>query len=840
MRTFWRDVRYGVRMLRKAPGFTATALITLAVGIGANVLSFSVADALLLRPVGVKDPPQLVCCDISDMLIDYFAYLTISDSHQAFSGFTAQSGGRSVTLSGQDMGGQAEALFVSANYFSLLGVAPTRGRGFLPEEDRQDSTPAVVLSHRLWQRQGADPDIVGQSLRINGVPCQVVGVAPEGFTGITLAGPDLWLPMGSYLSTMVLARGESKPPAKWRFDEYPFPVIPVGRLKSGVSLAGAQASLQPVAARLKAQFPRDWTARSSLYLHLPSRIGPMFTGPPGKGAIYRANERWMIAKYSLFLLGVSGTILVIACFNLANMLMIRGTSRGREMALRLALGGGRLQIIRQLLIEALLLALLGGVLGLFLAFWGTNLLNAWFAASQQLRWRCLQTNLSLRVLGMTLAVSLMATLLFGLRPALGLSRRDVMAELKESGGAMPGPVKGRRGGLSVFCQVALTVVLVMIAVMFTRRALVLARPDESFHPENTLVVELDPLSAGYDRTRSIQACQMLADRLEALPGIASLGVSPSFSFGNYGVDSIYTYIPGAKSDDSERLLATAANTPPVGGDYFPSVGLPLLQGRSFSRLDSAPGAEKVVIIDEHLARKLDPNGQALDKWIRFGWFSDRSEPYRVVGVVARIPPSTHHQMTFVQTYTPAQPDQMCPVFYLRLKDPRSATTMRQQVLAALRAVDPYVPVLSIATLADKRCDHGMVWFAAMCVRLTGTAGAIALFLAALGIWAVKGFMVASRTHEIGIRKALGATPREIVGMVFKEGLLLTTAGLLVGLLLGWGATRMIASALYGYKAIDPVGMVVSGVLLGTVSFLAGCFPARRAAQIDPMVALRYE
>ncbi|OHB63204.1 MAG: hypothetical protein A2Y77_07775 [Planctomycetes bacterium RBG_13_62_9] len=826
-------------MLRKAPGFTAIALITLAIGIGANAITFSVADVLLLRPLGVKEPEQLVCCGISDMLTDYFGYLTISDSNQAFSDFMAQDEGRSVTLAGQDMTGRVNAMFVSGNYFSFLGVVPARGRGFLPEEDRQDATPAVVLSHRLWQRQGADPAIVGQSLRINGVPCQVVGVAPEGFTGTTLAGPDLWLPMGGYLSTMVLARGESKPPEKWRFAEYPLPVIPVGRLKPGVSLADAQASLQPVAARLKAQFPRHWTPRSSLYLYLPPRVSPMATGASRSGATYRANERSMITRYSLFLLGISGTILVIACFNLGNMLIIRGTGRGREMALRLALGGGRLQIIRQLLIEALLLALLGGVLGLILASWGTSILNTWFAASQQARWRCLQTSLSIRVLGMTLGMSLIATLLFGLRPALGLSRRDIMGELKESGSAMLGPAKRRRGDLSVLCQIALTVVLVMIAVMFTRRALVLARSEDSFHLDNTLVVALDPLSAGYDQIRSTQVCETLADRLESLPGVGSLGMSPSFSFGDGGVDSIYTYIPGAKGDDSERLLANSAAAPHIGRDYFPSVGLPLLQGRSFSRLDSVADAGNVAIIDERLAGKLDPNGHALGAWIRYGAFADRSEPYRVVGIVPSIP-GAQGKPTFAQTYTPAKPDEMCPVFYLRLKDPRSAVVMEQRILAAIRAVDPQVPVLSMTTLADRRRDHNILWFAGMCVRLTGTAGAIALFLAALGIWAVKGFMVASRTREIGIRKALGATQREVMGMVFKEGLILTAVGLIAGLLLGWGATRMIASAVHGYEVIDPAGIGITLALLGLISLLAGYMPARRAARIDPMVTLRCE
>lgn len=831
------DSKFAYRMLTKKPGFTAIALITLAIGIGVNTMTFSVADALLLRPLAVKAPEQLVCCGISNTLIDYSGYLTISDSNQAFSDFMAQDDGRlHVTLAGQDMARKVRAMFVSGNYFSFLGVVPARGRGFLPEEDRQDISPAVVLSHRLWQRQGADPAIVGQPLRINGVPCQVVGVAPEGFTGVTLAGPDLWLPMGSYLSTMYLARGKSRTPEKWASDEYPFPVIPIGRLKPGVSLADAQASLQAVGAHLKTQLRRNWTRSSSLYLYRAPRISAMNTNA-GAGASSSARERRGLATLSLFLLGISGTILVIACFNLGNMLIIRGTDRTREIAIRLALGGGRLQIVRQLLFESLLLALLGGLLGLILALWGTRILNIWFATSQG--WRCIQASLSVRVLGMTLGTSLIATLLFGLKPALGLARRDIIGELKESGSAMLRPVKRRRGGLSVLCQITLTAVLVMIAAMFMRCALFMARSDDSFNLDSTLVVELDPHSAGYDRTRSAQACATLADHLESLPGIDSLGMSPSFSFGRSGGDSIYAYIPGTTGDNAERLLSKYAGAPRISRGYFPSVGFPLLQGRPFTRLDSVAHAEKVVIIDEYLAHRIDPNSHAIGSLIRFGAFSERSEPHRVVGIVPSIP-STQGKQALPQTYVPAKLDQICPVFYLRLQDPKSAQAMRQRIFEAIRAHDPRVPVLSIDSLEHRRRDHRMLWIAGLFVRLTCTAGAIALFLAALGIWAAKGYMVASRTREIGIRKALGATHREIMGMVFKQGLLLTVVGLTVGLLLGWGATRMIASGIPGYQVIDPAGMGATIALLGMISLLASYIPARRAAKVDPMEALRYE
>jgi len=831
MGTLWQDIKYGFRMLRKNPGFTAIALITLAIGIGANTIMFSITDVLLLRPLGVKEPEQLVCCGISDFRIRYSAYLTIRDSNPVFSDLMAQDDGLgNVTLVHKDMTWKANTSFVSANYFSFLGVVPAQGRGFLPDEDRQDASPVVVLSYRTWRRQGADPAIVGQSMRINGVPCQVVGVAPEGFTGTSLAGPDLWLPVGSYLNTMVLSRGESKPPERWSdLSSYPFPLIPVGRLKPGVSISTAQASLQAIVPNLKAQFPRHWTPHSVPYLYPVPRVS----------AIYGDKERPVMTVVSVFLMGTSVTILIIACLNLANMLIIRGAGRCREIAVRLALGGGRLRIMRQLLIESLLLALLGGVLGLILAFGGTRILNTWFAASQRPEWRYLQTSLSTRVLGMTLCISLIATLLFGLRPALGLSRRDIVGELKESGSAMLRPVKRRRGGLSVLCQIASAVVLVMIAVMFTRHALQVARPNHNLNLDDTLVMELDPLSAGYDRIRSAQVCEALANELESLPGIDSVGMSPSFSFGDGGVESIYEYIPGAEGGDSERYLAMYAASWNIGRDYFSSVGLPLLQGRSFNRLDSVADAENVVIIDETLARKMHPNSSVLGTLIRYGTFSDRSEPYRVIGIVPNIP-GTQGKKTFAQTYTPVKQDQICACFYLRLENPRSAVAMKQRISEVIHEVDPYVPVLSIATLAYKHSDHELLWFAGMCARLTGTAGATALFLAALGIYAVKGYMIASRTREIGIRKALGATHRDIMGMVFKEGFILTAVGLIVGLLLGLGATRIIASALYGYNAINPAGIVVTVALLGAASLLASYIPARRAVKIDPMDALRYE
>ena len=550
-----------------------------------------------------------------------------------------------------------------------------------------------------------------------------------------------------------------------------------------------------------------------------------------------------LAALSLALMTVSTIILIIACMNLANMMIIRGVGRHREIAIRLALGGGRLRIIRQLLIESLLLALLGGAFGLVLAFWGTRIFNAWIEALALISPEMgdsLRTGLNVRVLVATLGFSLVATLLFGLRPALGLSRRDLMADLKESGSAMLLSIRRKRGNFSVLCQIALAVVLVMGAALFTRSALLLAQPNPGFRLDNKLVIEVDPLSAGYDRLRSAQACEVLADHLASLSGAEALGTSTKFFFGGGGPMSIYEYAPGGEGNESRRHLAEYAALFDVARDYFAALELPLLQGRSFNRLDSTADAEKVMIINESLARKLRPDGKVLGCLIQYGIFSQYSEPYRVIGIVPNVQGVSEVMEIHGQAYKPVQPNQLCPYLYLRLADTGSAAVLKQRISEEIHKIDPHIPVLSVATLAQRHRNNPFVWFGRCGALLALTAGATALFLAALGIYAIKGYMVTSRTPEIGIRKAMGATVKDIMVMVFLEGIVLTVVGLIVGLLLGLGAARVIASELYGISPVDPVSIAVSVVLLGAASLLASYIPARRAAKIDPIAALRYE
>jgi len=825
MGTLWQDIKYGVRMLRKAPGFTAIALITLAIGIGANTIMFSVSDLLLfLRAKKVKAPEQLAYCAIQgvdDSRFRYSEYLTVRDSGLAFRDVMAQFLFPSPeTLVCKGVARQVWATYVSANYFSVLGVAPVQGRSFQPEEEQSGSAPVVVLAYACWRRLGSDPKLVGEFVSVNGTDCQVVGVAPEGFTGVTHDGPDLWLSLGS-LPTVSKSWARVEP---W------FHIV--GRLKPGLRLSVAQAQLQMLFPDFKPECIKD---RSS--------PNPSFSlRPPGRWEISGDDEqgRRLYVIFSLVLITVSLLILGIACLNLANMLIVQGAARNSEITIRMALGGGRWRIVRQLLIQSALLAVLGGILGTLLAVCGLRILNAWIATLPNTSGDSLQLGLNVRVLMAALGLCLTTTLLFGLKPALLLSKRDIADVMKGGTGRVLGSLRRRRGGLSVTGQTALAVALVLSAALLTRSALRMARPDPRFPLDDKLVVEIDSEAGGYDRVRSIQACEALADHLASLPEVKAVGTSGGVFFGGGGRIWIGEYLPGAGEDGSGKPLARKAALVGAGRDYFEAMEIPLLRGRLFDRLDSVPNAEKVAIIDESLARKLRPDGNALGCLIQWGVFTKAdSDPYRVVGIVAHLPGIEDREVR-AQMYTPTEANKLAACLYLHVAKKASAALLQQWISQEIHQADPQIPILSVATLAQRRYDDSSVWLARFGARLALAAGAAALFLAALGIYAIKGYMVASRTSEIGIRQALGATRGNVMGMVLREGLVLTLVGLVVGLLLGLGVAKVAASLLYGIGPVDPVSIVVTVALLGATSLLASYIPARRAARIDPMVALKYE
>ena len=827
MKTLLQDIRYGMRMLRKTPGFTAIALITLAVGIGANTIMFGISDLLLIQPPRkVKSREQLAVLLIKEKKntrFPYHEYFTLRDSGLAFRDLMAEGRGLDsnfASLVHGDSARQVETRYVSANYFTGLGDNLVRGRGFLPEEERRGSAPVVVLGYHLWQRLGGDPKLIGEYVTLNSTRCQVVGVAVKGFGGVTFDSPELWLPLGSYWTV-------AKIDPAWGDRRKELWLDVVVRLKPEVPLSVAQTQLNALIPQFKRErkYPERW-GQWSFNLH-----------PPGRNGLHGDHEQMMLelTVASGVLMAVSAIILAIACLNLANMLIMQGAARQREIATRLALGGSRWCIIRQLLIESLLLALLGGVLGVLLAFWGTRSVNIWVIPHFYRGATTFRCGLSLRVLAGTLGLCVITTLLFGLKPALRLSKSDIIGEMKASGGRVLGSLRRKRGGVSVTGQIALSVTLMLIATLLTRSAFEIAKPESRSSLEDKLIVHIDPLSAGYDPVRARQVGETLVDHLVSLPEVKALGTSSKLFYGGSGPMAIFEYL-----SESARPLARKAAITWIGRDYFTAMEIPLLQGRRFNQLDYAPDAEQVMIIDESLARKLRPDGNALDSIIEWG-FSTKGDagPYRVVGIVAHLP-NLEDGEVHAQVYATHKFDRLPPLLYLHVANKGLVGDLRKRIIEEIHTADARISVKWVKTLAQIHDSHSSVKTARIGACAGLTAGATALFLAALGIYAIKGYAVTSRTSEIGIRMALGATQGSILGMVLREGLVLTMVGLTVGLLLGLGVAKVAARFLYGVSPIDPVGIAVTVALLGAASLLAGYIPARRAARVDPMAALRYE
>jgi len=685
----------------------------------------------------------------------------------------------------------------------------------------------VVLSYRTWQRLGAEPEIVDQYVRINGTQCRIIGVAPKAFTGAAVVSPDLWLPLGTYGPVGKCYREKPEKPNELWY--YP-PSAVVGRLKPGVSVSQAQARLQSTLPRLKQMYPRwgkRWEEEGAMF-----RLGPL----PRLNADAIENDRSTLDRISLALMGVSSVILLIACLNLANMIVVQGAGRQREIAIRAAIGGGRLRIVRQLLVESLLLAVFGGLLAIGVAFWGVRVLKLWAAMGQlpmQLG-EAITSGIALdvRVLGATLSFCLIATVLFGVRPALSLSGRDLVGDLKESGRGVLEATRRRRvlvpRGLSVLCQMALSVALVMTATLLARTALRAAQAEPGFGLDGKVVVSLEPFAGGYDIAQARQACETLAERLQEDPAIEAVGLScksPVNLGFHWTHEEFVKYMPGRDDETPGSLLTKELHKYEVNGDYFEAMGIRLLQGRPFRRLDSAPDAEPVVIIDELLARKLRPDGSALGCLIQYG-DDGLGSPRQVVGIVPNLRSAWGNGEVQPHVYEPLQA--------------HHEAALVRTIGARIRKIDPRLPVLSIASLADQHHNHPTVLFTRVVARLAVMFGAMALFLAGMGLYAVKSHMVASRTPEIGIRMALGATRRDILALVLRQSAISTFVGLLVGTLLAFVMTRVIRSAIHGIGTIDLVSIIVTVAMLTATSLLAAAIPARRAARIDPMVALRYE
>ena len=822
METLIQDARFGLRMLFKSPGFTLVAVLSLALGIGANATIFTLVNAILLNPLPVRDAASLALVFTTDernrqgfnalMPTSFPNFEDYRDHNETFESMAAWSN-ISVNFSGRGEPEQIQTEIVSGNFFDLLGVRPAAGRFFIPEEDRTPGTHLVaVLSDGFWKRRfGADPSVVGATLTLNGNGFAVVGVTPPGFQGVnTLGGPDLWVPLMTHPQVLTGFMAENLR------DRRALLFNMGGRLKPGVTAGQAEASLKTIAANLEREYPEPNHGRSVTLL------------PIAQGAINPAIRRVFVMGGGL-LMTVVGLVLLIACANVANLMLARATARRREIAVRLAIGAGRARLVRQLLTESLLLALVGGGAGLLLAVWGRDLLLA-FRPDQVFP---LQVDLPIdsSVLGFTLAVSLLTGALFGLAPALQASRPDMVADLKDS---TLRPEGGRRRlslrSALVIGQVALSLVALIGAGLFLRSLGNTQRIDPGFEPDNLLVLSFDLGAQGYDLMRGEEFHRRALELTRAIPGVRSAALSTVLPIGGGGFGRT-VYPEGRESTAGDSGVFVTVNT--VSPGYFETLGTSLLSGRAFTDLDRQ-GAPRVVVINDAMARRFWPGEEAVGK--RFKFYGDETFA-EVIGIAETAKLFSLSEDPQPVCYTPVL-QAYEPAMILNVRASADASALLEPVRRRVQELDSTLPLVRVLT-ADTLLDQTL-WAPRMTAALLLIFGFIALALAAVGLYGVMSYSVSRRTHEFGIRMALGAGSRDVLRLVLRQGMLLVAAGLGTGLVVALAATRFIASLLYGVSAADPLTYAGVPLVLAATALLAAYLPARRATRVEPMIALRYE
>ena len=859
MSNLFQDLRYSVRLLLKTPGFSLTAILVLALGIGANAAIFSLVNTLLLKPIaGSERPGQVVGVYAQDSsrpdsykAFSYPAYVDVRDGGTSFNQVMAFT----LAFVGIGEGEATRRTFgsvVTGNYFSTLGVDLLAGRTFTPEEERPDSLAAVtVVSYQYWKAHGGDMSMLGTTIRINARPFTVVGIAPPGFTGTSvLISPEVWVPTGA--ADLVLndfMRGSDPRSIADRRSEA---LMVVGRLKPGVTADAAGPALRVLSTQLERTYPAE-NKNLLLTSHRLARVG-ISTNPQGNDEL---------GGMFAMLMAMAATVLLVASLNLANMMLARGTARRKEIAMRLALGGSRGRIVRQLLTEGLTLSLLGGAAGLVIGYWGVNLLVATLLPLSPVP-IFFDGSPDIRVLAATLAFCVFSTLVFGLGPAWKLVRTDVVPELKEQSGESGHARRGRWFGarnLLVVSQIALSLGLLTAAGLFTKGALKASEADPGFRLDRQLVASVDTSLAGYDEAQGRQVYRRLMERLRAIPGVQSASPASLVAFGDISDGRTVQKggTPPGFGKDGRREGAQALYYI-VGTDYFQTLGLNVLRGRGFTPAEEQDSAgPAVAIIDEPLARALfpgqDPLGQqvqlparedaapASGNGIVFDGQEDTREVMEVVGIVPGLRHELFDKAPVAHLYVPFGRQFRSGInIHLRMASgsPAAESVLLRSVRQEIRAVDERLPVLGLKTMAQHRDAGLLYWIVRAGAGLFTVFGGVAVFMAVVGLYAVKAYVVARRTREIGIRMALGSTPGNVMWLVLKEGFGLTLAGIGAGFLIAIGIGVGVASMLYQVSAFDPVVFAVAPLLLAAASLAACYLPARRATKISPTVALRME
>jgi putative ABC transport system permease protein len=818
METLFQDLRYAFRILLKRPGFTAVAVLALALGIGANSAIFSVVNGVVLRPLPYKDPDRLMMVWSRRPLLQALAgsqefpvsaadFTDWRDQNQVFEQIAAfHSQPFNITGAGEPefLGGVRS----SANLVSLLGVEAKLGRTFLAEEDQPGAGHVVIISHGLWERRfGSDPNIIGQKLTLNDEPYTVVGVMPRGFQfprkGEMPAGyqfprqADLYTPL-AWTPNQISNRGRN------------FLAV-IARLKPGVTIAQASADMDGIAERLKEQYPQ-FNRNKEVF------IVPLHQQVVGK-----------VRTALLVLLGAVGFVLLIACANVANLLLARAASRQKEIAIRTALGASRSRVIRQLLTESVLLALTGGTLGLLLSMWGVDLLMAISPANLP---RVDTISVDVRVFAFTLAVSLLTGIIFGLVPAIQASKPDVNEALKE-GGRASSVGHNRFRSVLVVSEVALSLVLLIGAGLMIRSFVHLLNSSPGLKPENVLTLDVGLPRTKYTGPQQAAFFQQVIERLKSLPGVQSAGavyplpLSGAEEGMGFGIEGRAALAPGEVYNAGPRW---------VSPDYFNVMGIPLLRGRELTERDGSD-SPRVVVINEAMAARYFPDEEPIGKRVAFDQVNNAPNWREIVGVVGDVKHSALDSDPKPEMYFPFT---QFPSFFMTLVVRTSGDPLN--LVAAARsevlAVKNDQPISNVHTM-EELLSNSVAQRRFNMLLLSIFAG-VALLLAAVGIYGVMSYSVAQRTHELGVRMALGAQTSHVLALVVKQGMTLALAGVGIGLAAAFALTRILASLLYGVSATDPLTFSVIALMLASVALLACYLPARRATKVDPMVALRYE